>query len=361
MKYRFLYLAAATFAMVSCSQDETIDINTGKGISFRTETHAGTRATEVSNSNLMTSFSATALQANGDVYFDKVPFSKQENNTYTSTPVYNWPAGNLTFHAVYPLESDLGGATLSFTKDAQTLTSFTVESALADQKDLVYATTTTDAATSETNGVALTFYHQLAQISVQAKATSSAYVYKVKGVKIAQIPSTANLTAFGQTPTWSNFSAKQSFTSDLTNEVTLTGDAVSIMKADDGTAMLIPQQLTAWDQIDEKTNASEGAYLGVLIQITTDQGKVVYPRNSDNESGYAYACVPINTNWEAGYHYVYTLDFSNGAGYVDPEPTDPVDPDEPDQPGYPILGGNIFFTVQVNPWTNANLPDKDMK
>lgn len=327
--------------MVSCSQDETIDINTGKGISFRPEAHAGTRATEIKDNNL-TGFWVTALQEDGTTYFDKVSFTGSQGNSYTSNPAYNWPGtGNLTFHAFYPSATDLGG-TLTLDGTAQKLEGFKVKDILAEQKDLVYAMAVGNAADNEESGVNLKFYHQLAQISVKAKSSSEAYTYKVKGVKIAEIPSTADLTQFNQNPTWGTPTGNKTFTSDLATEVTLTEEAQPIMLTTDGTAMLIPQQLTAWKEAEDKPNNEKGAYLGVYIQITTTDGDHrVYPKNEGVD--YAYACVPINTKWEAGNHYVYTLDFSNGAGYVDPE--------DPEDPAEPILGGAIKFTVSVEPWT----------
>jgi hypothetical protein len=57
---------------------------------------------------------------------------------------------------------------------------------------------------------------------------------------------------------------------------------------------------------------------------------------------YAWLAVPIDTEWEAGYKYVYTLDFTNGAGY-----SDPLDGPET---GGSVLGGAIKFTMEVNPW-----------
>ena len=57
---------------------------------------------------------------------------------------------------------------------------------------------------------------------------------------------------------------------------------------------------------------------------------------------YAWLAVPIDTKWEAGYKYVYTLDFTNGAGY-----SDPLDGPET---GGTVLGGAIKFTMDVNPW-----------
>ena len=55
---------------------------------------------------------------------------------------------------------------------------------------------------------------------------------------------------------------------------------------------------------------------------------------------YAWLAVPVDTKWEAGYKYVYTLDFTSGAGYPDPLGGDPT--------GSTALGGPIKFTMDVN-------------
>ena len=68
----------------------------------------------------------------------------------------------------------------------------------------------------------------------------------------------------------------------------------------------------------------------------------------------------INTNWEAGKKYVYTLDFSEGAGKVDPEKPDPADPNDPFNPGEDILGSPIKFTVEVSEWEDAGAQDITM-
>lgn len=51
--------------------------------------------------------------------------------------------------------------------------------------------------------------------------------------------------------------------------------------------------------------------------------------------------VAIGTKWDAGKKYIYTLDFTNGAGKVDPEKPEPTDPTDPDNPGGDIFGGAI--------------------
>lgn len=121
-------------------------------------------------------------------------------------------------------------------------------------------------------------------------------------------------------------------------------------------AMLLPQQLVAWTPETDKKNDNNGAYIALKIQITTKDGARVYPATGD----YDWAAVAINTNWEAGKKYVYTLDFSSGAGKVDPEKPDPIDPTDPFKPGEDILGKPIKFTVTVTDWVPAVQPDIKM-
>lgn len=349
MKRQVLYLAMATLVMASCSKNETLDINEGRGIGFHAMSNAGTRASEVTN-NTLKDFWVTALyNDNGSVYFSDVKFSSTNENFYTSTPSYNWPSGELLFHAIYPQQLDLGG-TLTLSKYAQKLEGFTVKSTIAAQQDLVYARATGTKEQNESTGVKLQFEHMLSQISVQVKSESNAYEYKVKGVVIGQIPSTGDLTDMN-TATWSTEVTNKVIYEDDCTGFTMDGTYKSVMNATNGNAMLIPQTLTAWDVQNDKDNSqNKGAYIGVKVQINTKTGNRVYPRNEGMD--YAYACVPISTEWEAGKHYVYKLDFSNGAGYVDPEiPVNP-DPENPDpnQPGDEILGGAIKFTVEVTPW-----------
>lgn len=349
MKQKFLYLAIATLVMASCSQDETININEGKGIGFRAEANAGTRATVITDNNLSDFWVTAVYQTSGDSYFSDVKFSETQGGYYQSTPSYNWPGSEgLSFFAIHPSKTDLGG-TFTLDKDNQKVTSFSVKENITDQKDFIYATANGSKDNEET-GVKLTFKHMLSQIEVKAKNTNDTYIYKVKGVRIGEIPSTADLV-LSPTVTWSNFSNKLTF-SDMCNETILSNDAVSIMNTTAGNAMLIPQQtLTPWAPATDKSNSNQGAYLGVYLQITTQDGNTIYPRNTDTEYGYACIPFPNKTKWQEGQHYIYTLDFSNGAGYVDPTIT--PEGNEPDQPGDPILGGAIKFTVEVNAWQPA--------
>ena len=71
--------------------------------------------------------------------------------------------------------------------------------------------------------------------------------------------------------------------------------------------------------------------------------------------------------WESGKKYVYTLDFSDGAGRVDPNPGDAVHPGVGDPAlGQPILGKRVKFGIADSPWgdggsTDVTLGDNQIK
>lgn len=208
--------------------------------------------------------------------------------------------------------------------------------------------TYTGGKTDEAAGVALTFGHRLSQIEIKAKNTNDGYVYKVQGVRIGQPVSKATFD-FGTT-SWQLGSVKTNYEATYAgSEKTLTGTAASIMAEEDDNAMLIPQQLIAWTPDTDKTNTNKGAYLAVKVNITTKDGARVYPSVGE----YDWVAVAVNTKWEPGQKYVYTLDFSNGAGKVDPEKPMPG-PTDPFKPGEDVLGSAIKFTVTVTPWTSAS-------
>lgn len=96
--------------------------------------------------------------------------------------------------------------------------------------------------------------------------------------------------------------------------------------------MLLPQQL------EKSEKASEKAYLALKVNITMQGGKVI-------RDGWAY--IGLNTNWEMGKHYAYTLDFSDGAGQ--------------DENGKQIISGKeMVLKVKVTPWDAkaVDLPEK---
>ena len=347
MKKQIMFMAMTAMLIASCSSDDVVSTNTGRAIDFRTS--VGTRGTETTTDNI-TKFWVTAIDEAGANYFSKQEFTKN-GGFFTSSPLYYWPAGTLNFFAYSPSETDLG-ATVTINKDTKTLADFSPAAKIADQKDFVTATATGTKTANETKGVDLKFDHRLSQIEIKAKNNNAGYIYKVVGVRIGKPVSKGTFTF--STNTWSLTTTKKANyeVEYATNPRTLAADAATMMGTANDNAMLLPQQLVAWASATDSTNNANGAYIALKIQITTKDGARVYPAKGD----YDWAAVAINTNWEAGKKYVYTLDFSNGAGKVDPEKPQPVDPTDPFKPGEDILGKPIKFTVTVTPWTPADQP-----
>lgn len=350
MKKQIMFMAMTAMLIASCSSDDVVSTNTGRAIDFRTS--VGTRGSETTTDNI-DKFWVTAIDGNNANYFSKQEFTK-DGAFFTSSPLYYWPAGTLNFFAYSPSETDLG-ATVTIDKDTKNLADFSPATEIANQKDFVTATASGTRAANETNGVELAFEHRLSQIEIKAKKTNAGYIYKVVGVRIGKPVSKGTFTF--STNTWSLTTTKKANyeVEYATNPRTLTADAATMMGTANDNAMLLPQQLVAWASATDSTNNANGAYIALKIQITTASGARVYPAKGKE---YDWAAVAVGTNWEAGKKYVYTLDFSNGAGKVDPEKPKPTDPTDPFKPGEDILGKPIKFTVTVNPWVSEDQPVK---
>lgn len=345
MKKSLLILAGvAMLALVSCSKEQTLAekgkvVRTG-GIGFRASFAQNTRAVETTTAEL-NSFYVCSF---GETEFTDVEFTKGEGNFYTSVTEYPWPeSGGLSFFAYAPSKTQLGG-TWAIRGTSKRVTGFSPKTKVSEQLDFVVASATGNKADNETSGVALTFTHALSQIAVLAKNTNADISVKVKGVRIGSIPGTGTLNA-QNTVSWtvSSTNAPVNYEIETTSASTLTSSPVSVMGTE-GSAMLIPQQLVKWDVDSDKSNEGQGAYLAVYANITKD-GKVVCPVEG-TANQFAWVAVPIDTNWEPGKKYTYTLDLASGGKYA---------PDEPN-PGEPTVKESepIKFTVNVTEWNEVS-------
>ena len=121
----------------------------------------------------------------------------------------------------------------------------------------------------------------------------------MSGVKLGNIWEKASY--FYKKNAWEKWTIKnysKNYQTTWSNPVTLTSEASSLDAAN-VPFMLIPQQLKAG-----KNDVTAGNYIAAKITIEKDSQTIF--------SGWSYT--PIDTNWEIGKHYVYTLDFSNGLG-----------------------------------------------
>lgn len=353
MKQKLFLAAMAAIAMTSCSNDETLEINTGtrQAIDFRTA--MATRAAETTIATL-DSFYVTAFNENiiDLPYFKDLKF-KKEGSFFVSEDKYYYPGDgtDLTFYAYAPSATGLGTDSIEIdnTNKNLTLKDFSPADSIPDQVDFITANATGNK-NNEKESVHLIFEHRLSQIEIQAiQQDNKVYNFEIKGVRIAQAISKGNFDFKNEEWTLStDITDKTNYKYEFDKAIPMTEQTILMNEC--GGAMLIPQQLTAWDVVNDKENTSKGAYISLLLRITTKDGALVYPFKEDAEAKgeseenktYAWAAIPVDTKWEAGKKYVYRLNFANGAGYVDPE--------EDTNKGKPILDGEVKFDVEVTDW-----------
>ena len=352
-KSMFCVALASLVLATSCSQDDLqtakfsqnpINLNAGLGgqpistFAAAKGKAVKSRAVETTITNLG-SFTMNAFQDGETNYMNNVEYTTSDNGSSWTTAAgkFFWPVeGDLHLYGYAPAAPGTSG-TFKIDKDAQTLTDFVPFETAAAQQDFVYAKSTGNNATNGTTGVELNFQHALTEISVAAKNSNTAYTVKVTGVKLGNVktkgtftfPSIANSAA-----SWTLSDVAEDVGSYETTWSTATELSSSVSTLDEANVafMLLPQQL------EKSEKASEKAYLALKVNITMQGGKVI-------RDGWAY--IGLNTNWEMGKHYAYTLDFSDGAGQ--------------DENGKQIISGKeMVLKVKVTPWDAkaVDLPEK---
>lgn len=346
---RFLLIGAACLAFLSCSKDIILDVNRGAAIEFTVA--AQTRAQEVTSNNLLT-FYVTAVDPRQDInYFTEVPYIKS-GEYYHSSPYYYWPGDGapLNLYAFAPSADDLcksvsGDEQTSLTIDRndQILKNFSPAAEISEQQDFISAVLPGFTHPGDGSPVQVPFKHQLVQIEVKAKNSNAGQTYHVKGVSIAQVRSKGDFYFSDERWALDN-EAKANYEVIYDDVRILDPFGVNIMEVQDDNAMLLPQTLVPWDPQDDQNNDNKGAYISVLMKITSSSDAPV--NSTDNNDGYEWVAAPFpaGTTWEAGNKYIYTLDFTNGASYSDPS-----------NPGGGVLLQNeIKFDVDILPWNTSS-------
>lgn len=301
---------ASVLLATSCSENQdviganlsnqTIQINPSVG-------HSSSRAVETDIKNLG-EFYVTSFQANQANYMDKVLYANKSNTWITDAGKFFWPVeGDLHFYGYAPSAPGAAG-TFNLTSSKQELTDFTPNATAATQKDFVYAYAKGNLTANGESGIGIDFKHALSEITVAAKNSNTAYTVEVTGVKLGHVKNKGSFTfpaVGGATPASWKLSSVVTDVADYTTTWTtankLVADASSL-DASNVAFMVLPQQLAT------NTKASAGNYIALKVKITTQGKRVIH-------DGWAY--IGINTNWEMGKRYAYTLDFSNGAGQTE--------------------------------------------
>lgn len=331
-KKSVLFLATASaMAFASCSNDEVVELNNGGEISFRSVMGMpNTRGAELTNANLdQLGNLIVSATLDGEEYFTDQEF-ELKSGFYFSANKYYWPGDDreLTFNVKLANQAGIIGS------------AYTPAADWSNHVDVLYASNVTSKKSLATNGVEIPFQHAMSQIQIQAKNSAEGrYVIEVVNTKIANVNGTGTYvlgTGWTEVGTPATYTLGANYAVQTLNKTS----ATNLMGAN-GNAMLIPQTLTAWNgKAGEQSN--KGAYIGLLVKITTQAGAHVYPaKNAGVE--YAWVAVPVDTEWLAGKKYVYTLTFGEGAGLTDPDgPT-----------VNPVLDGEIKLDVNVSDWTDG--------
>lgn len=372
-------MATVLVAMSSCMEDEVLERNQGNALAFRPSIDKALSRSgdgNVTDLGKLQEFKVTATIAGQSNYFTNMLVSKASSgSTWNTEHTYYWPKYDLGFYAYAP--TNIGGVSIDNT--GKKITDFVPDKDVNQQIDLLVAYNTGNRSNNEASGVELNFKHALSQIDVQAKCSNPNIEIVVKSIRFVNVKTKGSFTYPAQTTTAGNgttlancwtwgdeVSSGADYKASFDQTVTLTNSPASINPSNNN-FMLIPQKLTKW----EKTTTT-GAYIAVLCRISSKDGDAktqLYPElNGDNAEKFGSIIVPIDTNWEAGKKYTYTLNFcgeGGGAGQVDPNP-DTTDPNVDPKPkpgsegGDPVLGKPIKFTVTVENWTDASVSAIDL-
>lgn len=335
MKRFIILLLFVVAALVSCSKDKSLSTNETNSIEFRSA--IGTRAAVATTANL-TEFMVAAFDGANEL-FAPTRFIKGEGSTsFVSVPAQYWPDNDntISFYAYAPTTNN-EFAHIGVEKKSL------LYSTNSFHGDLIVAKAE-GSRSANAAGVELNFKHILSQIEVQAKSTSTYYNFKVAQIKICNSLTCADYDF--DTDSWSDQRYQIGLaTNPYSEDFFLDAEYRSIMGSDQN-LMMIPQQLVPWDTESDPTNTAKGAYIAVNLRITTaDPPTYVFPAGEPHK--FAWACIPIDTNWEPGKKYIYQLDFSEGAGKFSP--------DDPTNPGKDILPKMIKFHTQVVPWDELEI------
>lgn len=374
---KIFLLPAALLALASCSNDSVVEQNPSKVVEQNVlqiyPAIAGvTRGTVWDNSNFAAFKLNSSLTFQTDATTPNSTDPSNETKQFSGEPITK-TSGVWTFDEGKVWYWPSKGASSSFTAWAPTTASagsYTADAAnLGDLQDIVVAFNS-GTASDFASGVPLKFRHITSQIIVKADNSAAAKVkIEVKGIRLNNIknggswslPTASTADALGYNPWGTTVSGSANYVANITKK-TLTSTAADITGSDP--LLLLPQQLETADI----GNAS-GQYLSVLVKITdatkseTDAGYLIYPKNNLTTHGgdFAWAAVDVNTNWEPGKKYIYTLHFTEGGygkidenqddgGNDDPGDKTP-DNDEDDgddpQPGEDVVDAPVKLVLDV--------------
>ena len=349
--------AAAALTLASCSSDEVIrQAERADTISFRGVVGLNTRAVNMTQDKLENEgMYVTTFTTDGERLYGETQYTLT-GGAWVSNPPQKWGGNSqLSFFLTSPKLSEWAtDFELTADNKAQELL-ITISEDISTQKDYVVAYLPNANKDEFNKPTEAHLKHVLSSVVIKAKNTNDAFRYEVKGIRLNGVNRKAFVNFLSES---ASYSAIDTRTYELTysTAVTLNGESQSLMGSAQN-AILAPQpeEGTLAQRWDGSAPAlSTQSYISVLVNITSKYGAQVYPAGG----GFGWVAIGLPYEWESGKKYVYTLDFSDGAGRVDPNPGDAVHPGVGDPAlGKPILGKRVKFGIAVSPWGDGGSTD----
>lgn len=272
-------------------------------------------------------------------------------NNPTTTVVYYWPRPEyaVNFYAVYP-------KTITFTPETKKL-SYTVPVDGMDN-DVMYATHAGQRDGTEKAGqrkaASMDFHHALTQVSFYAKLHSDlvslGWQVEVNSITLCNVKSQGTLQLNASATNDDQFAE---LSSPVNYSLAMNADRLAVTTGEAGNvpltsptniAMLLPQQLTAWNNASASetsgttTPTTDGCYLAVSLMVKDSENSPVF--GSDPITVFSPFDCGVADGWKSGLRYKYTLTIKGGYNAK----------------GSPVISP-MGITAAIQPWNTDDAPD----
>ena len=374
---RIIFGVMAAVAFLSCSKEQVIEVNrVNDEITFNVVADNQTKAAAVyCNNNLPPQFTVYAKHL-GKTYIDGDIIEKSGTadtpKWINTSGVRFWPTGSdlITFYAYHNVYKDDAVDSFTWKTDAAPTVDFTVEDAVADQLDFIYAVHSQSC--DYTNSVELNFRHALSQIVFKAKNTNPNLYVEIDGVSVCNVGNSNKFTfpadhtddnvndhnqpaatQMGNQGTWDELTGGQADYTVTFPTVAVHGNSTACnltvttsTEFDNNTMLLLPQTTTKWNPAYSATYATNSYFL-VDCRIYNVAGDS-YVAGEDVKLYDGNVAIPVSFKWAQGKKYIYTFVFGNGnGGYIPGE-------------NKPVLTP-IEFTVTADDFEAVTEPDTPMQ
>ncbi len=340
MKKLLILSAVAFAAMTSCSNDETVAVNSDQAIKFDAYTYKTTKAGETTTATIEdfgvfayydADAAGMAATLNPGYMYNFEVSTADAGVTWTYSPEKYWPSsGELHFFAYSPYKAAITADPFNFTPAAKGTAGapvlvYTVGATAAAQEDLLVAKATDQVKVgSPAAPVDMVFDHALSQIVFSARSGKESLTFDIQEIKIVRAKNKGTIDLSAATIVWNALDGAADYTAVLSNNTDLVYStaAYTSLTAADAALMIMPQTLAgaAFGTPGDYTDPGTGNYLYIQYGAKdVDTGAQIIADNT-------VKAIPLNITLDPMKKYNFQLELTGEA----------LEP--------------ITFTVDVNPW-----------